>query len=298
MKERLPSSSAGGSRKPVSHNRRSDSTTAKYEDDTALAKRLSLTASPTYCYATRSDAPHAPLRPLLTSMVQYKRYLEDEANKDKFIDAGEAAAEVQKWEAKLWSVLRDLNAAEKDRCADVLKAMDWYNEKLFANKKTYISAHQQEVVELETKWKAKMTEREKEWEARMEEQKQMYETKLATSAGTKRSVTEEQHTRPQPASLHVFAKPDNDTAVLRSNRAAEITFLKQKIDRLADENTALRKSKAQDPAVVDQRVQDGKEGGKSVSPVKRKADDEGADGGGVDQEYKGREGSPKRARTG
>jgi hypothetical protein len=298
MMERLPLSSAGGSRKPASHSRRSDSTTAKYEDDTALAKRLSLTTGPTYCYATKSDAPHAPLRPLLTSIVQYKRCLEDKASEDEVIDAGEAAAEVQKWEAKLWSVLRDLNAAEKDRCADVLNAMDWYNDKLLTNKKTYISAHQQEVADLERKWKAKMTEREKEWEVRMEEQKQMYETKLAASAGAERSVTEEQPTCPQSASLHVSAEPDDDTALLRSNHAAEITLLKQKIERIADENAALRKSKAQDPAVINQKVQDGKEREKLVSPVKRKADDEGGNGSGNGQEHKGREGSPKRVRTG
>lgn len=111
--------------------------------------------------------------------------------------------------------------------------------------------------------------KEKDWAAKLEQQKQMYEAELAASIGAERSVTAEQPTQPQPAVSHVSSQPASlhqarsrsiasaepgDDVETSSNHAAQITFLKQKVERLADDNAALRKAKVQDPAVVDQKV--------------------------------------------
>ena len=216
-----------------------------YEDDKAIAraKRLSLANTP-----SSSAAPYAPLRPLLTSIVKYKNVVQSISD-DEQPTKEQLLILLRNWESTVWSVLHNLDEAEENRAADALHAVDRQNAELKAKEDVHVRIHDKEMARLNEKWRQKFTEKEEERETKLNKLKATFSAKLKE---VKDQADASAQAAPPPSPRPIATQPDPDVptpatvALIQSRQAAEVIFLKQKVERLADQNAELRKARAGD----------------------------------------------------
>jgi hypothetical protein len=221
--------------------------TLSYNDDKVIAraKRLSLINTP-----SSSAAPHAPLRPLLTSIARYKHDV-GSISDDEQPTKGHLQTLLRDWESKVWSVLHDLDEAEKNRVADALHAVDRQDAELKAKEAVHVRMHDKEMTRLNEKWRQTFTEIEDEWEAKLKNLKATFNAKLKEATNQADASAQ---APPLPSSPPIATQPNPDLptpatlALMQSRHTAQTAFLTQKVERLADQNVELRKAKAGDPS--------------------------------------------------
>ncbi|KAH7078917.1 hypothetical protein BKA63DRAFT_254192 [Paraphoma chrysanthemicola] len=211
-------------------------------DDFVMAKHISLVTETDQCFASSSDAPHAPLLNLLAQMEDTRDQLVKLDKKEKDVDVGSMARVVDKWADNVQMIILGLDAAEQARSKDVFKSIDWYNKSLADAEKDMRSAYLRELKRKEQKWQGAMVQ-----------QKQMYEAKQIV-ADQQRVIVQRSDTpaldRSLPTNMgnhqepHVQTDHGNATQSLPQPYHTELAFGESKIDRLADQNALPRKSQS------------------------------------------------------
>jgi hypothetical protein len=222
------------------------------DDDIALAKRLSLITDSNKCFASSSAAPHAPLLDLLGRMDRARIKLTKLVEEEEAVDAEKMANLVRKWADGVQFIIIGLNAAEEDRSADVFEAIDWYNKNLADAERGIRSLYLKE-----------MEKKEKKWQAAMDQQKQVFKAKQNVASHRRMSIQASATTAPDRSFasmketqdlLNREAEPSEAIpSLLQQQHQVEVAFLKGKIERLANQNALLRKSKL-DSAVKKEAV--------------------------------------------
>jgi hypothetical protein len=262
-------------------------TEEEYESDVAQAKLLSLLddgpskpSSNTRSYknlgsgsTSSATAPHAPLHGLLENMNSSVKALERINGKGKTANVSKLAECVQDWGSTVVKVIYALEAAEVRRIKDLQGQLDFDRE--------IEDKHQKRLDTSNKMWEVKMQQKEREWQKKMEEQNQAYEAQVAGHKAAKVSppnqehmsrsadaqTFNDEHVQPRTArspSPHTQSEVDRlaqEIATLKADHEATlhnteasytgaVAFLKQKADRLADQNAELRRT---------QKVKEGKE---------------------------------------
>lgn len=107
---------------------------ANLEADIATARRPSLLidTDTDCCAASSSAALHAALDAVLKDLLEVQIRLENHKAHQARLDCDSMASYVKDWADQLRLVLRNLNDAEVQRSAEVLRGLDWYDTNLAA----------------------------------------------------------------------------------------------------------------------------------------------------------------------
>jgi hypothetical protein len=174
---------------------------------------------------------------------------------EEAVDAEKMANLVHKWADEVQFIIIGLNAAEEDRSAEVFEAIDWYNKNLADAESGIRSLYLKE-----------MEKKEKQWQAAMDQQKRVYEGKQNVASHQRMSIQASATPAPDRSLastketqdlLNREAEPSEAIPSLlqqqQQQHQVEVAFLKSKIERLANQNALLCKSKL-DSAVKKEAV--------------------------------------------
>jgi hypothetical protein len=241
----------------------------EYDSDVAKAKILSMFAideppkpsSNTLSYRTlgsgstsNATAPHARLYGLHNVMEKSVEALEEVDDDERPVDVNMMAVAVRKWGGTILKTINAIEAAEGRRIKDLKRQLDFDRE--------IEEKHQKKLETSNKMWDLKMRQKEQEWKKKLEEQKQAYEAQLAGHKVTKASPPSQEQPLndqprtacpPSPHAQEEVTRLTKEIAILKAEHEAALqniesisnaaaTFLKQKAERLADQNAELRKA--------------------------------------------------------
>ncbi|KAI2477646.1 hypothetical protein Ptr902_10808 [Pyrenophora tritici-repentis] len=219
--------------------------------DIAKAIVMSLSTHDKPSSPSRAASPYDALKVLKEVMEACMKCLDESTQGQDMVSASQIAGCIKSWRGTISNVIYAAKTAEDRRIGD-LKVQLCFDQKVREK-------HQQETEKLNQMWEAKVLEMQCEQQKKKAE---TYEAQIAEqrSASLSEVTLEEQHPivkqrRPQAiksASPYVHdevSRLSRDIAVLRSEHAAELesrrhesSLLKQKAERLADANAALRQT--------------------------------------------------------
>ncbi|CAO2657516.1 Nn.00g036420.m01.CDS01 [Neocucurbitaria sp. VM-36] len=197
-----------------------------------------------------SASPHVPLHSLLEDLNVVASVIEKRARKMRKVDLDEMVALIRGWESTVFGVIHAHKVFEDQRIKDIQMNLDFDRQ--------IEKQHQKQLEQVNKTLGTKMVNKKKEFVETLEKQKRLYESLLAEQSVAMPSAPNERHPRPQrvtSVSPPIFAvtqlqkdiqalKADHAATILsmEANSTSAIDFLKQKVDRLCDENAALRET--------------------------------------------------------
>jgi hypothetical protein len=208
-----------------------------------------------------ATAPHARLRGLYKVTERCAETLEKANDNDQGMDLGQIADVMRQWAGTVLRTIHAVEAAEDRRIKDLQGQLDFDRE--------IEEKHQKKLDTSSKVWEVKMRQKEREW------QKQAFEARITGQKVAKSSPLNQEHSNgssdrmPPPNASHAqprtarspsphtrdevvrltqeiaTLKADHEAALLntRSSHAGAVNSLKQKAERLADQNTELWRSR-------------------------------------------------------
>ncbi|KAE8824763.1 hypothetical protein PTNB73_07351 [Pyrenophora teres f. teres] len=222
--------------------------------DIAKAITMSLSTHNKPPSPSRAVGTYDVLEVLRDVMEACMKCLDESIQEQEMVSACQMAACIKSWQSTISSVVYAATTAEDQRIKD-LKVQLCFDQKVQEN-------HQKEISKLNQMWGAKVLEMQCEWQKQMVKtcEAQIAEQKSASlykaTLDEQHRIVEHSHLRTVKSALSYVhdevSQLSRDLAALRSEHAATITelkkrlhessFLKQKAERLADANTALRQA--------------------------------------------------------
>ena len=203
------------------------------EDALAKAIELSLSVDSAPADASSATAPHAPLKSLLDDIYTTTQTLESQSQSQAKLHIRRMLTTVHGWEGTIISVVHALEGAEQQRIDDIRGRLNF--------DRALEQRHQREVEQLLSRYEAKKLRNDLAHARDMEDMKHMYEAQIAERMQTNSQASSSAEVKSLQKYIVNFQEEHADTIrQMEAIRTTTVEVLKDKMERLCEENAALR----------------------------------------------------------